>query len=343
MKLSPRDAPSYFRKPDPDRTGLLIFGADAMRVASRRQEVIAALVGPEGEAEMRLTRINTGDLRKDPALLGDAVKAQGFFPGARVAFVEGATDAMVGNIAAALEDWQRGDAQIIVTAGQLTAKSALRKLFEGHNNAYCVGLYDVPPSRDEIDAIIKSAELPEVGRDAMEQLAVLSRTLEPGDFRQTVEKLGLYKRGDNTAVDLADIKACAPQSSEAALDDVLNIVAEARADQIGPTLRKLYAQGVNPVALCIGANRHFRALHTAASDPGGVGAGIGRLRPPVFGPRRDRMARQASQWGRAKLEEALSHLIDTDLQLRSADTAPQHALVERMLIRLAMLSRRKSS
>ncbi|QEE36951.1 DNA polymerase III subunit delta [Octadecabacter sp. SW4] len=340
MKLSPRDASRYFRKPDPDRTGLLIFGADAIRVATRRQEVIAALVGPEGEAEMRLTRINAGDLRKDPALLGDAIKEQGFFPGARVAFVEGASDALAKPIGAALDDWQKGDAQIIVTASQLTAKSALRKLFEGHNNAYCVGLYDDPPSREEIEAIMKSARLPTVGRDAMEQLTVLSRMLEPGDFRQTVEKLGLYKHGDDTEVSIADINACAPQSSEAALDDVLNIVAEAKADQIGPTLRKLYAQGVNPVALCIGANRHFRALHTVASDPGGVNAGIGRLRPPVFGPRRERMARQASKWGRANLEEALAHLIDTDLQLRSADTAPKGALVERMLIRIAMLARR---
>ena len=47
MKLSPRDAPRYFAKPEPQRTGLLIFGPDAMRVALKRQEVIAALIGPE--------------------------------------------------------------------------------------------------------------------------------------------------------------------------------------------------------------------------------------------------------------------------------------------------------
>ena len=40
--------------------GLLIFGADPMRVAMKRQEVIAAVIGPEGEAEMRLTRLSGG-------------------------------------------------------------------------------------------------------------------------------------------------------------------------------------------------------------------------------------------------------------------------------------------
>ncbi|MEL6685306.1 MAG: DNA polymerase III subunit delta, partial [Pseudomonadota bacterium] len=102
----------------------------------------------------------------------------------------------------------------------------------------------------------------------------------------------------------------------------------------------LYAQGVTPVTLSIGAMRHFRRLHVLASDPGGPAAGAGRLRPPVFGPRRDKMVRQASHWGRDRLERALTALTDVDLQLRSANTAPPHALMERVLIRLAMLAGR---
>ncbi|MDO9034803.1 MAG: hypothetical protein Q7U51_06330, partial [Methanoregula sp.] len=43
----------YFAKPDPTKAGVLIAGADPMRVALKRQELIAALIGPEGEGEMR--------------------------------------------------------------------------------------------------------------------------------------------------------------------------------------------------------------------------------------------------------------------------------------------------
>ena len=39
------------------------------------------------------------------------------------------------------------------------------------------------------------------------------------------------------------------------------------------------------------------------------------------------------------LEEAVHHLLDTDLQLRSSSRAPQMALIERALIRLAMMPR----
>ena len=46
MKLAGAEASRFLAKPDPTRAGLLIFGADAMRVALKRQEAIAALVGP---------------------------------------------------------------------------------------------------------------------------------------------------------------------------------------------------------------------------------------------------------------------------------------------------------
>ncbi len=341
MKLTSRDANRYFAKPDPSRTGLLIYSADAMRVALKRQEVIEALLGPNGEEEMRLTRIPGGELRKDPAMLLDAVKSISFFPGPRVAFVENATDASAPAIANALQDWSDGDAQVIVTAGQLKASSKLRKLFENHPNAYAVGLYDDPPTREEIEAELARSGLTQVDPQAMTDLTTLSRELSPGDFRQTLEKLALYKLNDPDPASSDDVAACAPATSEAALDDILNIVAEARTAEIGPILNKLQAQGVNAVSLCINATRHFRTLYAAAADPGGAAQGVARMRPPIYGPRRDRMIRQAQAWGAPKLETALTLLTDTDLQLRSAgQRAPAMALVERMLIRLAMLARR---
>lgn len=340
MKLNGPAAAKYFAQPDPAHTALLIFGADPMRVADKRQQAILALVGPQGEEEMRLTRINAADLRKDPALLDDAIKAQGFFPGHRVAFVEDATDGLSKLIDAALSDWQAGDAQVVITAGQLTAKSALRKVIEGHRNAVAIGLYDDPPTMGDIEQALAAARIATPDRDVMDALMALAGSLEPGDFRQTLEKVSLYKRGDDTPLSIADVMANAPQSAEVDVDDILEVVASGQVEQLGPLMRNLSAQGVTPVTLCIGAMRHFRRLHVVACDPGGPASGVGRLRPPVFGPRRDKIVRQASTWGRDKLERALTALTDVDLQLRSANTAPSEALLERTLIRLAMMARR---
>lgn len=341
MKLASRDAIAYFRQPDPRAAGCLIYGEDQVRVAQKRQDLLSALLGPSAEADMRLTRIPAADLRSDTAALLDAVKAVGFFPGPRAVLVEGATDGLSPVFEQALRDWSEGDAQIVVTAGRLAAKSALRKLFEQSKAVYCAAIYDDPPGRAEIAGMLREAGVAELDRDAEADLEALARSLSPGDFRQMIEKLGLYKLGDTAPVSPADLDAVAPLTRDAELDDILHAAAEADSRSIGPILKRLGAQGVSPVALCIAALRHFRALHGAACHPKGAAAGLAAQRPPVFGPRRDRLMRQLNRWSRPQLEQALSLILETDLGLRSSSEAPQMAVMERTLIRLAMLPNRR--
>lgn len=328
MKMGRRDGAGVTAKPPSDKLGLLLYGGDAMRVALKRQEYLKALLGPAADEEMRLTRIPAADLRREPALLMDAIKAVGFFPGPRAAFVEGANELVATIIIETLNDWQAGDAQIVVTAGDLKKTSKLLKVFEGHRNAYAWGIFDDPPDRAEIERLLSEAKLRADGA-SMGALEDLARSLDPGDFRQTLEKLALYKLSEpETTVSLEDIAACAPASVEAAVDDILNIVAEKKSAMIGPLMRRLQSQGVNAVTLSIMAMRHFRTLHRAACSPGA----------PIWGVRdRDRVQRQSRDWGVHKLETALGILTDTDLQLRSAgQTAPAMAIIERTFIRLAM-------
>ncbi|MCK4861886.1 MAG: DNA polymerase III subunit delta [Rhodobacteraceae bacterium] len=337
MKLNARDAARFLAKPDLSKAGVLLFGPDAMRIALKRQDVVATLVGAEGENEMRLTRMSGAELRKDPARLLDAIKAQGFFPGQRVVLVEEATDGLSKIFLAAIQDWLPGDAMMVVTAGQLNARSALRKAFEGSGSCVAIGIYTDPPTRDEIEATLKKSGVTSINPDAMTDLDNLSRQLDLGDFRQTIEKLALYKLGDETPVAPEDIIACAPLTSEAALDDAVNFAADGNSTAIVPQMRRLAGQGVNPTTLCIGATRHFRQLHAAASSDQGPEAALSRARPPVFGPRRDRMIRQARQWQTPRLEMAIKVLTDTDLALRSSRPVPAMAMMERAFIRIAML------
>ena len=78
-----------------------------------------ALLGPSGEAEMRLTRLSPGDLRRDPAALDSAMRAQGFFPGMRVVFIDAVPDTLAATIGAVLQAWRPEDARLVVTAGNL--------------------------------------------------------------------------------------------------------------------------------------------------------------------------------------------------------------------------------
>ncbi len=338
MKLAGREAARFLARPDPKAAGILLFGADAMRVALKRAALVEALIGPEGAAEMRLTRIPATDLRRDPAALVDAAKATGFFAGPRAVLVEEATDAFAPIVLAALGDWREGDARIVVTAGALGAGSSLRKGFEVARNAAAVGIYDDPPGRGEIEAALAAAGLALPGREAMGVIEALARALDPGDFARFVEKLGLYKHGDGAPLSVDDIAACAPPTTED-VDEVLMLAADGAAGRLASAFGSLAARGGSPTGLTIAAGRHFRALHGAACSREGPEAALVRARPPVFGPRRARMAAQARALGPAAIEQALSQIMETELLLRSSRPMPGAALVERLLVRIATLRR----
>lgn len=336
MKLAARELAAAAGRPG--IPGFLIFGADAVRVAGRCRALIPALLGPGHEAEMRLDRLAGAALRSDPAALADAVRARGFFAGRRAVLVEEATDQAAAAFAAVLDDWQPGDATIVAAAGPLRAASALRRLFEGHPAAAAVAVYDDPPTREEVAAMLAVAGAPPPDRAAEADLELLARSLDAVEFRQTVDRLALYCLGSGR-ITPDDIAACAPAAPAAGLDAALDAVAEGEAGALGPLLMRLAAQGVTPVALAAAAGRHFRLLHAAAADPAGPAQALARARPPVFGPRRDRLVRQVRQWGLARLETALAQIVEADLALRSTARAPATAVIERCLVRLAMLGR----
>lgn len=330
MILKGADAARYFAKPDPAKAGLLVFGADGMRVALRRQEVVAALIGPEGPAEMRLTRMAAGDLRKEPSLLSDAMRAIGFFPGQRVVLVEDASDTLSETFAAMLAEWRPGDAQMVVTAGGLTGKSTLKGIFDRHPMAVSIGLYDDPPSREEVEAALRQNGLSKLDSEAQDAVMSLARTLEPGDFRQLLEKVALYKLGDPDPLTAKEVDALAPATIEAEVGDLVQVVAERRAAEVGALVRRLEGQGVQPVALCIGALRHFRTLYAMSTDSGSGARPRGNFR------QQESLQRQSSLWTQKALESAMSDLVETDLALRSTSRAPGMAMMERALLRLAM-------
>lgn len=336
MKLTARDAAGFLSRPDPAVPGLLIFGADPMRVAEKRQRVIAALIGPEGDGEMRLTRISGADLRRDPAQAIDAMTARGFFDGPRAVLIDEATDGLTDVLAHALKEHRDGDAMLVVTAGELKSASRLRKLFEGDRRARALAVYDDPMSRADIEQALTAEGLRGLPDDTMAALIALAADLEPGDFRQTLTRIALFKLDDPAPLTPQQVADLAPLSAEAALDDLLDAVADGRAADLPGLMARLFAQGVAPVTLCIGLVRHFRLLHSLASHPDGPAQAVAGMRPPIFGARRDRLLRQGRRWPLARIEGALGVLIDTDMVLRSASPAPGRALLERALLGLVL-------
>ena len=68
--------------------------------------------------------------------------------------------------------------------------------------------------------------------------------------------------------------------------------------------------------------------------------GMARVRPPLWGARREEITAQLRNWTGPRLEQANRLLFDTDGRLRSSDRAPDFALLERAALRLAIMAAR---
>lgn len=335
MKLTGSAAAAFCQSPDAACLGVLLHGPDAGLLALRRQDLVRAVT--EGD-DLRLARVEPGELRSDPALLDTAIRSQGFFPGRRAVLVEEARDGLAKTIAAGLEMATAEDAFLIVTGSGLTAKSALRKLFDESKNLISLGFYPDAPDAAEISRALEAAGLSTgLTEGAERHLLALAAAMDPGSFHQLIEKIAVFAMGKTAPLEEEDLLVLGPAAVDAELDRLVAVVAEGRPGEVGILLRRLTGSGVSPIQMLLALGRHFRQIMALSSAPDGVEAALGRLRPPAFGDRRRSLGRQAAQWG-PRATEAVRLLFETDRRLRSAGAKPDLALVERCLLRLAMMA-----
>lgn len=338
MKLNARDALQFCKAPDRRYRAALIYGEDGVEVSRRREMLVKALVD-DGE-DPDLTRLDVAQARRDPAIITDAMRARGFFGGEPIVLIENGTDGLTAGLSDIFATAEEGDAFLIVTAGVLPARSKLRKLFESDPATVAAPCYQTALGRSEVEGLLKDAGISGFDDEALRDLVDFARSADIGALNDLIARLALYCLGSNTPLSSPDVIACLPGSGDADLDEVLDAVADGNAAVIGPIMSKLESQGVNATTLAISAMRKFKQLHAISSAGGPADAVISRLRPPVFGPRRDMLSRQARIWSTAKCEGALKLIFETDTALRGGAAAAGYPMLERMLIRLALGAKR---
>ena len=341
VKLSARDAKRFLRNPDPDCGAVLIYGPETMRIADYAKRTIDAVVGKDGRKEMRVDRVDAETAVSDAGFLSNLLKSAGFFSGKRAVQLDGASDAATNAVSYALGQRGEGDAFLVVTAGSLRPASSLRKCFETHKHAMCAPVYADAATPMEIRELTERAGIRDVSSSASTDLSALAQAISPLELGQVMEKLALLKGRDGQAITPEDVQACAPATSEVQIDQLVELVASRDADRVGPAFSQVVGRGNSPVSICIAATRFFRRIHQVACDPAGPEAGVTRLRPPVLGPRRDRMLAHANRWGTRGAEAAIRELIMTDRLLRSGRKYPAKEFVEHALIRVAMMRSRR--
>lgn len=340
MKLAGRQAQAFCKSPDLSLLGALIHGGDAGQVMGARKRLMQAILGDPPD-DLRVTRLEPAEVRRDGAIVLDSLRTQGFFPGRRVVLIEGLTDSAIKTLVPAIEAATPEDAFLIVTADALPARSAMRKLFEGRRDLSALQLF-----ADAIDAQEVAGALAEHGArcgiddTAAGKLAEATHSMDHGSAQQLLKLVATFALSQDEPLTVNDVERIIPRGLGADADGFVRAVASGIPDRIGPHLRRLAAEGVQAVTIVLALQRHFRQLLQASVAPGGPSAGLAALRPPAWGPRRDEMAGQLRRWNSARLEQACRILLDTDRQLRAANAKPAMAVLERAALRLAIMGSR---
>jgi DNA polymerase III subunit delta len=316
VKLAAGRVDAFLRRPDPEIRAVLFYGPDAGLVRERA-DLLARAICPDPSDPFRVADLAAAVLAGDPARLGDEAAQIGLMGGRRVVRVREAGDALASVFTRFLDD-PRGDGLVVVEAGELPARSALRRLFDEAPRGATIGCY--PDGARELAAIVRdsfAAHRITASRDALQFLVERLG----GDrlvTRAELEKLTLYA-GDGGRIGLEEARAVIADSAALSLDDAVLAAAEGETAALDRALARVFDEGESPVSVIRALLRHLQRLHllcarvAAGASPD---AAIRAARPPIFFKEEESWRRQLQRWSEARLRQALDRAAEAEFRMK---------------------------
>ena len=236
----------------------LFYGPDAGLVRERA-EAIARSVCPDLEDPFRVADLSTAVLTADPARLPDEAAQLSLTGGRRVVRVRGAGDTL-GKLFAEFLEKGPADAFVIVEAGDLPSRSALRRAFEAARHGAAIGCY--PDTPRDLAVVIRET-LTEHQITASRDATLFLVEHLGGDrllTRSELEKLALYA-GDGGRVDLEDARLSVSDTAGLEIDDAVMAAAEGDAVTLERVLDRVFQEGESPISVLRALLRHLHRLH----------------------------------------------------------------------------------
>ncbi|MEE9272007.1 MAG: DNA polymerase III subunit delta [Robiginitomaculum sp.] len=350
MKLNGVRAETYLKAPPRNSIGALFYGPDSGLCAERAQ-LLAGQFSETPDDPFSVTVLSADDLAGDSARLMDEMSAMSLLGDSRLIRLRLSHErsgAMISKIITALD--KRPDtcaAKLIVEAGDLSPRSAVRKVFEKAQNFAAIACYT--DTQDSLARLVKTS-LSELGiRIEKAALDAFVPSLE-GDRRMArneIEKLALYKgygKEENQTVSLEDIKAIASGAGAGRLDDIIFDALSGKSLEADDGYHRALASKVSPPAILSALQRHLTRLHQAQSHRQGgksVDEAMYALRPPVFVMRKMVFANHMRIWSLPTLSHAIAKSLETEKLIKTA-ASPAESLMGRLLLALSLYAAKRN-
>lgn len=350
MKLNGARAENYLKSPPADSLGALFFGPD-QGLCSERADTLSKQFSENPDDPFAATALSADDLSNDPAKLADEMSALSLLGDTRLIRVRLSHERSGASIAKTVKalDERPGTcaAKLIIEAGDMSPRSAVRKAFEGAKNFAAIPCY--ADTQTSLASLVKN-QLSDLGirieRDALDAFVPL---LE-GDrrlARSEIEKLALYKgygQEPEALVSLADIKAVAAGAGSAGLDEIVQSAMGGDPKAADSSFRRAMQSKITAPSVLVALQRHLTRLHQAASMMRvgqSADEAMASLRPPVFMMNKTAFSRQLRIWSLPALSRAISQSLDAERQMKTAGS-PAEALMGRLLIALSSYAAKRN-
>jgi DNA polymerase III subunit delta len=338
MIVKSHEADRYAANPPKGLTAALVYGPDAGLVQERAEKLLKSVV-PDLTDPFNVSDLSETVLLADPARLADEAAAISMMGGRRVVRVRGAGNDLAELLESFLND-PKGDALVVVEAGDLAKTGALRKVFDGHKTAAALQCY--PDSARDLSDVVRDALRAEglsIAPDALED-AVARLGSDRGVTRKEIEKLLLYMHGQKQ-VSLEDVRAVMGDEAEARSESACDAAGNGDLPRLDRELERLWVSDTQPAQVLRSAMGHFQKLIQAregAARGESIDNVMKRLRPPVHFSRSSSFKAQAQRWSSDRLAEALDMLLDAEALTRTTGV-PAEAVTGRTLMNIAAMAK----
>lgn len=340
MKILPRNIDSFVKKPAAEALAILVYGPDEGLVRERL-DVMTKTVVADIHDPFNVVEFSAAALDANPSRLLDEAQSISMLGGRRVIRLRDAADGISSIVKEALAALRAGDNLVLVEAGELTPRSALRLLFENAENAAAIPCY-VEDARD-IGRVISDALKDGGFSVASDGLAYMAANVT-GDraiARSEVEKLITYM-GAEKRISLEDVTACVGNTAALSLDDLAKFVASGQFVEADRILEFVLSEGLPAVTVLRTLQNHFMRLHitkTRIQRGESTDAAMMKLRPAVFFKVKPAFEAQLNGWSLPQMEQALALLAAAEAKCKQTAQDP-HTICSRAILSLAQIGAR---
>ena len=348
MKITGARQKNFLEHPPSDIIGVLLFGPDRGLVKSRALALSKTFL-PDAD-DFGATVLTSDDINSDPAKLSDEMSALSLLGGGRLVRLLLDHERQASSISKILKDLDvnpsRAEAKLIIEAGDMTPRSAIRKACEAGKHFAAIGCYAA--SANDLKGQIKSGLAERfigIDADALEAWVPLlegDHALAAGE----IEKMALYKgfgETEGASVTIADIRAVAAGGQMASIDSIIMDAMSGRADSCDAAYRRAISGKINPVTILFSLQRHLMRLTEAAikmESGESANSAIKSLRPPVFMMQERAFIAQLNSWPAKALRGSVSRCQEAERMVKSTG-APSEAIVSRLLLALAQYAAKR--